>query len=159
MLVGGGPVNATVPHSKGLRMQRNLKLVVVSSAFAAVILIPVIYFTSFRRDVGISPPNRVTLNATERRSTENYFIAELLAPHAVNEDRLKRIANLIHDTVAPDTWIGRGGISTILVDTSLGGFVVHQGEIEHKRIEELLVSIQQLVSEQGVDVLDTLPQA
>ena len=140
-------------------MQRNMKLAVFSSVFAAVVLIPLIYLTSKKKIGEVSPPNQLTLDAAERRSTENYSIAELLAPHAVNEDRLKRIANLIHDTVAPDTWIGRGGISTILVDTSLGGFVVHQGEIEHKRIEELLDSIQQLVSEQGVDVLDTLPQA
>ena len=136
-----------------------MKLAVFSSVFAAVVLIPLIYLTSKKKIGEVSPPNQLTLDAAERRSTENYSIAELLAPHAVNEDRLKRIANLIHDTVAPDTWIGRGGISTILVDTSLGGFVVHQGEIEHKRIEELLDSIQQLVSEQGVDVLDTLPQA
>lgn len=139
-------------------MQRNLKLVVVSSAFAAVILIPVIYLTSFRKNVGISPANQVTVDAAEHRSTENYFIAELLAPHAVNEDQLKRIASLIRDSVAPDSWIERGGMSTIVVDTSLSGFVVHQGKIEHERIEGLLVSIQHLVSEQGVDVLNNLPQ-
>lgn len=140
-------------------MQQKLKLVVVSCVFAAAILIPALYFTSFRKNGEIFRLNHVTLNAVEGRSTENYSIAELLAPHAVNEDQLKRIASLIRDTVAPDTWIERGGMSMILVDTSLSSFVVHQGKIEHKRIEDLLTSIQQLVNEQGVDVLDNLPQS
>lgn len=74
-----------------------------------------------------------------------YPAADLLMPDRSVRDQLNAIANLVKESIAPDSWIERGGMATLTIYESNSSIVVYQSGATHKQLASLFGSLHQVI--------------
>lgn len=94
---------------------------------------------------GLNRGDTVRYNTT--LSTKVYSLSPLLNADQPVDEQLETIAKLIRESIAPDSWVERGGTATLTVYDSNRSFVVYQYGTEHDKIEDLLASVEKLAND------------